>query len=171
MIRDKLQAIAQELIDAVMDATRQEFFDAVTEVSSKSNGVHALRSAPAFVEPPVRSARTHKTGMDGRPGRRSTDEIDSMVERVCEVVSREPGIRAENIRQELGLDARDLMRPLRLAVQNGRIHSTGQKRATSYFEGGVASPKKIKGLARKVKSSGPKGLRPSAKKPGPKSKR
>ena len=55
------------------------------------------------------------------------------------------GLRAEQIRETLGVEAKELPRPLAEAISTGRITKTGQKRATTYFAGGGgggAAPKR-----------------------------
>ena len=49
---------------------------------------------------------------------------------------RNEGLRAEQIREALGVEAKELPRPLADALEAGRISKTGQKRATTYFAGG-----------------------------------
>jgi hypothetical protein len=49
------------------------------------------------------------------------------------------GLRAEQIREELGLQAKELPRPLNEALDSGRLAKSGQKRATTYFVKGAAS--------------------------------
>jgi len=61
------------------------------------------------------------------------------------------GQRAEQIRETLGVEAKELPRPLAEAISTGRITKTGQKRATTYFAGGGAAPKR-------------RGRKPAAKK-------
>jgi hypothetical protein len=45
------------------------------------------------------------------------------------------GMRAEQIREALNVEAKELPRPLADALAAGRITKTGQKRATTYFAG------------------------------------
>jgi len=55
------------------------------------------------------------------------------------------GLRAEQIRETLGVEAKELPRPLAEAISSGRITKSGQKRATTYYaggSGGAAAPKR-----------------------------
>ena len=56
------------------------------------------------------------------------------------------GLRAEQIRETLGVEAKELPRPLAEAISSGRITKSGQKRATTYYAGGsgggAAAPKR-----------------------------
>ena len=67
------------------------------------------------------------------------------------------GMRAEQIRESLQVEAKELPRPLADAVESGRITKSGQKRATTYFVGsgsgngnaGGAPKKRARGGRRK----------------------
>ena len=59
--------------------------------------------------------------------------IESIVDALQKSAS---GLRAEQLRATLGVEAKELPRPLAEAVSTGRITKTGQKRATTYFVGG-----------------------------------
>jgi hypothetical protein len=66
-------------------------------------------------------------------------------------------MRAEAIRAALNLQAKEMPRPLKEAVESGRVGKSGQKRATTYFlKGGgagrpakAAAPRKAAKKARK----------------------
>ena len=70
-----------------------------------------------------------------------------MIESIVDVLARNAsGLRAEQIRAALGVEAKELPRPLAEALSAGRVTKTGQKRATTYFSsgggGGVGAPKR-----------------------------
>ena len=72
-----------------------------------------------------------------------------MVDSIVDLLTRKGGgLRAEQIRAELGCDPKELPRPLADALASGRVTKTGQKRATTYFAGNGA-PKKRSAAARK----------------------
>lgn len=54
-------------------------------------------------------------------------------------------MRAEQIRESLGVEAKELPRPLAEAISSGRITKSGQKRATTYFAGGGSGAPKRRG--------------------------
>ena len=67
-----------------------------------------------------------------------------MVDSIVGLLKQSPkGLRAEQIRAKLGLQAKEMPRPLKEAVDGGRLGKSGQKRATTYFVkgGGAARPK------------------------------
>jgi hypothetical protein len=76
--------------------------------------------------------------------RRSANDIAQVVERIVALLRQSSkGLRAEQIRQKLGLQAKELPRPLKEALDSGRLSKSGQKRATTYFlkgSGGASKP-------------------------------
>jgi hypothetical protein len=81
------------------------------------------------------SAASKKTA-SGRLARRSAEDIGSVVESIVSLLEQHSeGLRAEQIRGALGLDAKELPRPLADGLAAGTITKTGQKRATTYFAG------------------------------------
>ena len=60
-----------------------------------------------------------------------------MVDAIVELLGKNAGgLRAEQIRDALGVEAKELPRPLADALEAGRVTKSGQKRATTYFAGG-----------------------------------
>jgi hypothetical protein len=79
----------------------------------------------------------------GRLPRRSAADIGQVIDRIVALVKQSPkGMRAEQIRQKLDMLAKEMPRPLKEAVEAGRLTKSGQKRATTYFArgGGAAKP-------------------------------
>ncbi len=73
----------------------------------------------------------------GRRVRRSAADIASTVDAIEALLQKNPtGLRAEQIRAELGLQAKELPRPLAEGLSQKRFSKEGQKRATTYFAGG-----------------------------------
>jgi hypothetical protein len=74
----------------------------------------------------------------GRLARRSAGDIAKVLERIEGLLSKSPrGLRAEEIRQQLGMQSKELPRPLKEGVEAGRLTKSGQKRATTYFAKGA----------------------------------
>ena len=60
-----------------------------------------------------------------------------MIDDIVELLGKNGGgMRAEQIREALGVEAKELPRPLADALSAGRITKSGQKRATTYFASG-----------------------------------
>jgi hypothetical protein len=107
-------------------------------------------AAPAPVPAPAPATRGRKSG---RLARRSAGDISQAVNQIVDLLKSSPaGLRAEQIRQKLGLQAKELPRPLKEGLDGGLLSKVGQKRATTYFAGATSS-------ARKVASTSPSARR------------
>jgi hypothetical protein len=70
----------------------------------------------------------------GRLQRRSAEDIAKTLEVVVSLLgSRKNGLRAEQIRTELNLQAKELPRILKEGLSRRKLRAVGQKRATTYF--------------------------------------
>ncbi|WP_394821035.1 hypothetical protein [Pendulispora albinea] len=79
-------------------------------------------------------------GRGGRLRRRSVDDLAELSDRIVELLEQHPeGLRAEQIRESLNVQAKELPRPLNDALSARRIAKKGQKRATTYFARGAAA--------------------------------
>jgi uncharacterized Zn finger protein len=91
--------------------------------SGPGTGVRRTRSRPAEV---VRAAPTARS--------RGSAAVDEVVDRIVELLRKSKrGLRAEQIRTALGLEAKALPRPIAAALAAKKVRTTGQKRATTYF--------------------------------------
>jgi uncharacterized Zn finger protein len=83
-----------------------------------------------------RSGTTRSVERNGKAGRgpaRARKDSDAMVERIVQVLGRhKAGLRADQIRVELGVDALQLVRPITSALSSKRITKRGRRRATTY---------------------------------------
>lgn len=118
-------AFASEVLDAIRGAPLQEL------VGAHSAGLRVARRSVTVDGP---SAPVAARGRGGRLPRRSADDIEQVVEQIVGLLRQTPkGLRAEQIREKLGLEAKELPRPLAEALDSGRLAKSGQKRATTYF--------------------------------------
>ncbi len=70
----------------------------------------------------------------GRLPRRSAQEIAGTLEKIVRLVKgHKTGLRAEQIRQELGLSPKEMPRILKEGLSTNQLKSKGQKRATTYL--------------------------------------
>ena len=139
-LRQRLNELASSFANNVLDAIRSASIDDLLAESGgrrlpagRAAGASAVERAPA-------------RGRGGRLARRSSGDIAEVIERIVAAVKQSPkGLRAEEIRQKLGMQAKELPRPLKEAVQAGKLGKSGQKRATTYFVkgGGAASPRLV----------------------------
>ena len=104
------------------------------DIDAREDGGGARRPPPQQPqrEPPAARPAAHRRG---RPGRRSSADLAEMVDRIVELLkgSSKMGLRAEQIRAALGVNAKDLPLPIAVALQGKRVHKRGHKRATVYF--------------------------------------
>jgi hypothetical protein len=98
-----------------------------------------------------------KPGKPGRLPRRTPEQINRQVDQVAKLLVDKPvGLRAEAIRDALGLDTRELPRILKEGIAAGKFAILrGHKRSTTY---GVESAKPVKPTSAK------KGAKRTAKK-------
>jgi len=69
----------------------------------------------------------------GRLKRRSPAEIAKALDRVVALVkSKKDGLRAEQIRASLGMQAKEMPRVLQEGLAKKKLKAKGQKRATTY---------------------------------------
>lgn len=159
-LRNTVTELATQFAWSVLDAIRGASLDDLLRETSGSAPVRrgrpaASAAAPTKAAAPAAAApsrgRGRKSG--GRLSRRSANDIAAIVDQIVGTLEANPdGLRAEQIREQLGLEAKELPRPLNDALSSGRVTKTGQKRATTYFAGGRAS-----GSAKKGGKKGKKG--------------
>jgi hypothetical protein len=93
--------------------------------------------------------------------RRSAGDIAHVVDRIVALLKQTPGgLREEQIRDKLGLVSKELPRPLKEALDAGRIAKSGQKRSTTYFINGAGPAAGAGSRARRFRP----GRRPAARK-------
>ena len=128
-LKSTIENLANEFAMSIISALRSVSIDELTGVTGIGGrggrpGRPAL--APAVAAP--------KRGRGGRLGRRSSADIGRMIDSIVALLQKHPeGLRAEQIREALNCQAKELPRPLADALAAVRITKTGQKRATTYF--------------------------------------
>lgn len=150
-LKSTIEGLASQFAQNVLSALRGASID---ELASVTGGVlrgrvgRPPRGAAAGAAAPTGPAR--RRGKGGRLPRRSAGEIEQMVESIADLLAKKPdGLRAEQIRDALGVDAKELPRPLADGIKTGRLKKTGQKRATTYFLGGGAAGGAKRGRGRR----------------------
>jgi hypothetical protein len=155
-LHDTIQQLAAEFASGVLGAIRGSSLEDILAEADTTGYRGPVRRGPGrprksvgpFVEvsspKPVSGRRR-----GGRLGRRSAKDLARVVEHITALLSRTPkGLRAEQIRKELGLSSKELPRPIAKALASKRITKVGQKRATTYFVGGGAPKAAASGRAR-----------------------
>lgn len=151
-LRVRLNELAASFSAGVLDAIRGASLE---ELLSESSGGKsrapvrpaATRSAPRAAAPasaPTPAPAATRARKAGRLPRRSAGDISQAVNKIVDLLKgNASGLRAEQIRQKLGLQAKELPRPLKEGLDGGLLSKVGQKRATTYFAGGGSSARKV----------------------------
>jgi hypothetical protein len=170
-LRQKLNDLASIFADGVLDAIRVASIDELAGQSGHAGqvgrgGRRSARAGAGMTEGALAGggagAGRRRTG---RLARRSATDIAGVVEQIAELLRAAPkGMRAEEIRQTLGLQAKELPRPLKEAVKAGRLGKSGEKRATTYFlKAGGAGASSRRGKAGGARRAGRPTKRAAAK--------
>ncbi len=149
-LRNTINGLAASFASGVLNAIRSASLE---EILAETAG--GRRSAIAVGRPAAKGAGGSAGVKGGRLGRRSSGDIDALVGRIVALLVAKPeGLRAEEIRLALGIESKELPRPMMEALAQKKIIKQGQKRATTYFvKGGAKSP------ARAPKRKSPAGVK------------
>lgn len=73
----------------------------------------------------------------GRGAKRTGAELEKMQDDFLAFVTKNPGLRIEQINKQLGTTTKDLALPIRKLIADGSLKAKGKKRSTAYFPGKV----------------------------------
>jgi hypothetical protein len=174
-LREHINHLASSFANSVLQAIRSASIDDLLAESSggirRPGGRAAPRAARASVSvvevervaPAVAPAAPRGRRRAGRLARRNAGDIQNVIDRIVGLLRAAPkGLRAEEIRTRLGMQSKELPRPLKEAVDAGRLGKSGQKRATTYFVKGAGAPQPA--AARRSAAKAARGGRPARKK-------
>jgi hypothetical protein len=126
-LHSRLSDLAASFASAVLDAVKSASLkDLHTDgsVAEPRGRRGASRAAPARAT----------SAKPGRLARRSADDIAGALDSVVALVKKhKDGMRAEEIRRELGMQAKEMPRVLKEGLSSRVLRTRGQKRATTYF--------------------------------------
>lgn len=132
-LSDLAASFADEVIAALQRTSLHELIGSEAG-SGSGNGRQSRivsRQATAAVSP---SAQAKPARTPGRLPRRSPDEIAKALDRMISLLKKhKDGLRAEEIRANLGMEPKEMPRILKEGVSTKKLSSKGQKRATTYF--------------------------------------
>ncbi len=150
-LRRNLDELASSFANDVLRAIRSASIEELLAESMGGGRRAAARSVAAVSSPAApRASAAGGRRRAGRLARRSAGDITGVVDRIVGLLRASPkGLRAEQIRQKLGFQSKELPRPLKEAVDTGRLGKSGQKRATTYFVKGAPAPKAASTVAAK----------------------
>jgi hypothetical protein len=129
-LRSSIQSLAQAFAAGVLDAIRSSSLeDILAETTGETKrGPGRPRGNGGGGRPPSTSWK--------RLARRSAGDLAAVTESIVALVKKHPkGLRAEQIRAELGIEKREWVRPLALALDSKKLKKKGAKRSTTYFSG------------------------------------
>jgi hypothetical protein len=128
-LRSALDALAESFADSVLEVVRSSNLDEIIGAQGvRANRVATTPSSVKLTRPTAKSAKP------GRLPRRSVEDIAAVLGQIIALVKKNrDGLRAEEIRANLGLEAKELPRVLKEGIATKKLRTKGQKRATTYF--------------------------------------
>ena len=126
-LKNTINALAQTFAEGVLQAIQGASLQEILGESGRLNG-------PPGPATRHTSATAPKERRGGRPVRRGSEELASVIEAVVLALKdAKAGMRSEELQRALSLDKKTITRPLTMALAEHMIRKTGQKRSTTYF--------------------------------------
>jgi hypothetical protein len=133
-LRSQLDALAANFAKAIVAALQgASLHELVGADGGWGGGGRAARTvgSVATTAPAAPKASSRKPG---RLPRRSAEEIQAELDKIVALVKKhKDGLRAEEIRSNLGMQSKEMPRILKEGISKKKLTSKGQKRATTYF--------------------------------------
>jgi hypothetical protein len=125
-LRSQLDDLATTFADSVLAAIRTASLEDLLAESGARGGRPAPGGGGGGRPDPLRK--------QGRLARRTQEQIEATLAKVIAAVkaTHGEGLRAEDIREALGLDVREVPRVLKEGLRTKKLKAKGQKRATRY---------------------------------------
>jgi hypothetical protein len=128
-LHSRISQLSSSFVDSVLDAVKSSSVSELLDGRPAHRAEARVPSAPSI----GRSAPAQAPPA-GRLPRRSAEDIAKTLEIVVSLLgSRKNGLRAEQIRAELSMQAKELPRILKEGLSRKKLRTVGQKRATTYF--------------------------------------
>jgi hypothetical protein len=137
-IQSQIHVLARHFVDQVVEVLRgASLRDLVSHEGGSSgvgNGRPTRAAASAAVSAPTPAPSPKTSRATGRLPRRSADEIAAALDKIVGLLRKhKDGLRAEEIRSNLGMLAKEMPRILKEGLSTKKLTSKGHKRATTYF--------------------------------------
>jgi hypothetical protein len=151
----------KELIENSIEVSMAEIAPIITEVILEGIGDLSLDEFMGVVSgnggtKAAAKSSSKKTSSGGKRIRRSAEALQEVAEQIASYVRKhKDGVSAEQIREELGIERKDIPLPIAEALGQRLITKRGQKRATMYFAGSKAGAGK-KPAKKAAKKAAPK---------------
>jgi hypothetical protein len=138
-IRARIDAFVAELTTMVKGAALESVRAVLGDggMPARRGPGRPPKAASASSAPSATGARRGRPpGKSSRGGKRSTEEVDQMAERIATFVKSNPGLGLEAIASGIGTSTKELKLPVIKLLASRTLRKTGQKRGTKYFAGG-----------------------------------
>jgi hypothetical protein len=137
-LRSQLDALAatfvSQIVAAIQAASIHELQAGEGGWGSSGRRASAARGGGGQPDPLAVPVSAKKRGKNGRLPRRSAEDIQAALNKVVLLVKKQKaGMRAEEIRSALRMEAKEMPRILREGIAKKKLSVKGQKRATTYF--------------------------------------
>ena len=131
-MNQEMRALVDSFVADLANIWRRAALEAMTGASGASsdtgNGNQRKRSsANGVAEMPSRKPRQVKGG------KRAPELLEQVSTSFAEFVTKNPGLRIEQINKQLGTTTKDLRLPIRKLIEDGVIKAKGLLRSTTYF--------------------------------------
>jgi hypothetical protein len=131
-LHSRISQLASSFVDSVLEAVKSSSLQEILDGSGAHRGEARAPKASSVAPRAARALAPAPTS--GRLPRRSAEDIAKILEVVVSLLgSRKNGLRAEQIRTELNMQAKELPRILKEGLSRKKLRTVGQKRATTYF--------------------------------------
>ncbi len=131
-----LNDLAEAFASAVMEELRGTTLE---ELIAESDEGPSRKQSARFTRPMAEAALAavaHDDKNAAPPPRRAQEDPAKTLDLVTKLLRANPkGLRSEELRKMLGLDATEMGRILKGGIASKKLRSKGEKRATTYFVG------------------------------------
>jgi hypothetical protein len=133
-LQNLARSFAEQVVEAIRGTSLHELIGAKDGGSEVGNGRRARVVAGGGGMPDPLSASPKKASKNGRLPRRSANDIQAALGQIVGLLKKHSeGLRAEQIRKELGMMPKEMPRVLKEGLSKKALRSKGQKRATTYY--------------------------------------